>query len=459
MDDEWKESFDEIKSKHDLAFKTIEVARKHDANGNTEFAVVNFKISIELIDQALATTVAVPDDTDSLGGTWDAALQMIQKMKRTRGELLSRIVELSPSTSAVSAEQPKTREQEIEPKEQKTARPRTFMELAEALQNFEVDLNTLPSVLELLLLCENVKLYHIAASGEVTTTDESSTLRIIRLDQDLERNLEATFFLQIIRSSSAAKIGHQIIEEQKDIDQSQLKEIAPAIAAPRASPPRSSPPRLHSDVSIIYPLIPGVSPCFRTDFGAFIFPDLESDESGGAFGLVIPRAYDQIVLEILEATLHGVVRHSELLEAQGGIESEVLGEEDELARKRLRRATSDAISDNIVKGACFISNGLVKGSEQLGRFMSFATPYLISKMSGAPEEGSQAPSKLMGGVEMAKKASSTAASVTGFVAQKVGNATSALGKFLAPHVHAQGTRILSSTVGLDPNEASDKVLP
>lgn len=459
MDDEWKRSFDEIKEKHDLAFKTIDVAKKFDSNNNSELAIVNYKISIELIDKALATPVALPDDTDTLDDTWDTALQMIQKMKRTRGELLHRIVQLSPSTSNGKSEETKEKKEEITStengsKENKT-RPRTFLELAEALQNFEVDTNELPSVLELLLVCENVKIYHIKASGEVTTTDEFSTLRIVRLDQDIERNLEVTYFLQIIRSSTATKIDHKIITsmERSDVNQNKLERCETI----ESESPRSSPPRLSTDVSIIYPLIPGVSPCFRTDFDAFIFPDLESDEIGGAFGIVIPKVYDEIVLEILEAVLHGVVRQSELGEEEEEEDAEGRSLDDEILRKRARRATSEAISDNIVKGACFVSHGLVKGSEQIGRFMSFATPYLISKMNKAPEGEASVLSKVHQGVEIAKIATNAAAGVTGYVAQKVGNATTALGRFLAPHVHAQGAKLLSNTVGLNSDEASDKV--
>lgn len=33
----------------------------------------------------------------------------------------------------------------------------------------------------------------------------------------------------------------------------------------------------------IYPLVPGVSPCFHTEYGAFILPDLHSDVPGKHF--------------------------------------------------------------------------------------------------------------------------------------------------------------------------------
>lgn len=58
----------------------------------------------------------------------------------------------------------------------------------------------------------------------------------------------------------------------------------------------------------MYRLYPGTSPCFRTEFGAFVFPDLQADQPGCAFGIVVPAASDEIVLEILESLLLGIVK-------------------------------------------------------------------------------------------------------------------------------------------------------
>jgi spartin len=44
-----------------------------------------------------------------------------------------------------------------------------------------------------------------------------------------------------------------------------------------------------------------------------------------------------------------------------------------------------------------------------------------------------------------------------FSASKIGNCTVALGKYLAPHIQRQGTKLLSSTCNLTEQEASDKM--
>lgn len=50
-----------------------------------------------------------------------------------------------------------------------------------------------------------------------------------------------------------------------------------------------------------------------------------------------------------------------------------------------------------------------------------------------------------------------AVGATSFVAGKVGSATMALGRYLAPHVHAKGSTLLSKTMGYGEDEAKDKM--
>lgn len=438
---QWKETYAILKRKHEEATKTIELAKQHEEQGNSELALINYKMSISLIDEALATPVALPEDPDDVDETWHLGLQIVTMLKRMRGDTMHRIAVMSPTTSVTN----------IPPASTTSAlRPRTFMELAEALQSFEYefsDPNNLPSVLELLFSCKGVKLYHINVNGEVSTADESSILRIIRLDQDLTQNLDATFFMQLIRSSAAEEI-----ERDDDLDE-EMDEISNDIADDDSLDENSSEKKHHkntppksTDSSLIYPLIPGVSPCYRTEFGAFIFPDIQSEIQGSAIGIVVPQPADEIVMEILEAVLHGIVRQTDE-------ESEEATEES----KRHRRYASERISHNIVQGACFISNGLVKGSEQLGKFVTYTTPYVLSKLNKAPNNAPPVSSKVTTGVEIAKTATGMAVGVTGFVAGKVGNATVALGRFLAPHVHAQGSKLLSKSMGYSTDDAKDKV--
>lgn len=89
--------------------------------------------------------------------------------------------------------------------------------------------------------------------------------------------------------------------------------------------------------------------------------------------------------------------------------------------------------------------------------VSYTTPYIISKINGAHQNAPPLSDKVVNGIEIAKTATGIAVGVTGYVAGKVGSATMALGKFLAPHVHAQGSKLLSRSMGVSSDEAKDKV--
>lgn len=399
---DWQET---IKRKHGETIKAIELAKNAEDQHENNVALINFKLAIKLIDEAMATPVELPEDPDEIDESWYSTLRTVQTLKRMRGEVMHRIAQLSPSTSDSNTDNNLPQEN--------GNRPRTFSELAEALQNIEItDKENLPNVLELLFLCEGVKLYHINVNGEVTTEDESSTLRIIRLDQDIKQNLDATYFMQIIRSSVAQDIqqnddveGDDYIEEDIENDIGAEADFLAAHQQP-AKKIRSNTPPKQVDSSLVYPLVPGVSPCFRTEFGAFIFPDIQSDVDGTAFGVVIPKTVDEIVLEILESILHGVVRQTQATE-DGAEETEDLVErleQDDDFVRRDRRYASDRISENIVHGACILSNGLVKGTEHVGKLISYTTPYIISKLNRAPANPNPLSNKVVTGVEIARTA-------------------------------------------------------
>lgn len=442
---EWKETYEILRQKHEEAKNLVNLAKKSEEQGNNEVALIKYKISMAAIDNALATPVALPDDPDDVDETWNSAVNIVQMLKRIRGEVMHRIAILSPTTSQTNDGQPE-REPSPDGTDGKPKRPRTFSELATELQTLEIDLNNsenLPNVLELLFACHGVKLYRINASGECTTTDESSTLRIVRLDQNVTQNLDATYFMQIIPSSAAESID--LSEDSNATEKGDQNE-------PESKKVRAGTPPNKIDTSLIYPLVTGVSPCFRTEFGAFICPDIQSNIPGAAIGIVVPQIHDQIVLEILDSILHGIVRQKKS-EAQEGQTEE---EWEEIA-ERERQYASERISENIVHGACLISNGLVKGTEQVGKLVSYTTPYLLSRMNRAPEDAPPVSNKVANGIEIAKTATGVAVGITSFVAAKVGSATLALGQFLAPHVYAQGSKLLSKSMGYSSEEAKDKV--
>lgn len=413
MSDEWPATFLLIQQSHDQVYQTIDAAIHDEEQENPQSAIINYKFVIVQIDEAMTIPVQVPDDPVELDESWHKACQMIQKLKCTRGEVLQRVNTLMtkypPPKLDITADAATAPLNDSATDDQ--SRPRTYAELAIALQNIQSE--CLSDTLQLIYSCDNVRFYRIASNGDVTTTTENCELRVLSLEADAERQLQNTYFMQII---SEAITGNEATNNSMDA----------------------------FDNPWIYPLRAGASPCFYTKFGAFMFPDLHAHgiEFGAAIGVVVPKESEHLVLEILEAILHGVVRQQ-------------TDEDFELMRSR--RSSSEVVSDNIVKGATYLSQGLICGSNKIGQFMTNNTPYLISKLERVPENTPPVSEHVVTGVQVAKTVTSAAVGVTGYVAGKIGSATMALGRFLAPHVHTQGSKLLSHTMGFSQEEASEKV--
>lgn len=92
----------------------------------------------------------------------------------------------------------------------------------------------------------------------------------------------------------------------------------------------------------------------------------------------------------------------------------------------------------------------------------------------AASEPHHVPRNVQKSMQVAKDVTGTAANITGFLgnirnicfisfltrfflASKVGTATMALGRFLAPHVQRHGTRLLASNFNMSQDEAAQKV--
>lgn len=426
---QWARTFASIKCAHDSAYRTIERGIKFEERERPDLALKDYKDGIKAIDEALAIPVEIPDNFQQ-DGNWEQAVRMIHKMKCTRGEVLQRIGQLGSQMDQDEAGVAKNGEVAAGGD---GLRPRTYMELAQALREMHCSSQQVggSNSLELLFSCDGVKMYYIEPDGVVSKTLEDSTMRIVRIEKDDVRKLESTAFIQVIPTSASTRI----VDVEEPLDEAvEAREGVVVVSAVEE--------HRGIDPSFIYPLIPGVSPCYRTEYGAFIIPDLTS-EHGRTIGLVIPPDADDVVLEIFVAFLHGIV-------TQGGAVH--------FGAPREKRSTSANVSANIIRGAFYVSKGLVKGAEKTGEFISYSTPYLISKIRKAPDEApAQVPGNVKTGVEIAKSVTGTAVNVTSYVAGKVGSATMALGRFLAPHIQKHGSNLLSYSTGMSAEDASDKV--
>lgn len=456
VDDDWHTSFASIRATNDRLNDAIATAIRNEEQEDRQLAIINYKLSVMLIDEALATPVGLPEDSDGPptdNEDWNRTCRLVQELKIKRGELVQRIGQLL-AQQADSQPDGEGFSMAIDCSADPLAkRPWTQSELARQIKS---STSAATSQMQLIYVCENVEFFQIRSTGEVTKSEELSELRILCIDGDEEQHLQvfATDSSQIhnineIRSFPKATFFMQIIPQSLSISASTSSEglaSSPDTHPPPPSAPPSAAAEDRFDNPWIYPLIPDVSPCYFTKFGAFVFPDLHAADTESSIGVVVSEEYEEYLLDVLEAILNTVIHEDARVD------------DDRRTRRSTASSRSEYVSENIVRGAAYISNGLVFSSRKVGEFMERSTPYLLSKMNRAPADRPAPLSHgVVTGVELAKTATGVAANATGYVAGKVTSATMALGRFLAPHVQAQGTRLLSHTMGYSQEEANDTV--
>lgn len=105
---------------------------------------------------------------------------MIQKIKKTRAEVLTRISCIQRSSNfvpEVPPEDPPSYEEAIASASSDEEVPMTYRELATALQDLSISTDQSMSE-ELIYIHDNVRLYFISPNGEVLSTQLPETLRI-----------------------------------------------------------------------------------------------------------------------------------------------------------------------------------------------------------------------------------------------------------------------------------------
>lgn len=367
--------------------------------------------------------------------------KMIYNFKMQRSEILLRIGTIYRKSEEPEEQNKRKLSGETGAGETVKRRARTYVELATVLKELgkvqPTPMDKSP-LIEILFCCNGVNLYYIESNGEVVSSLEDFALRIVRLGEDFEKNLDETIFLQLIKSAdSTIVIGQEITDEPTGEEASGGDAQEPQV-----------------DPSFIYPLIPGVSPCFRTKFHAYVLPDLQSND-GSAIGLLIPTEFDDIVLDILVTILKGVVKDDGNVEFGDFTQIGQEGHEIARVRRSAVRTTGDNVSEKIVTSAQWISLGLTKTAEKTGEFIDFSTPFILSKIQKAPDNTAPVSDNIQTGVVVAKSLTGYAAQGTSFVAEKVGTAMTSFGQFLAPHVQKQGSKLLSYAAGMESQRAEE----
>ncbi|XP_075146624.1 spartin isoform X2 [Haematobia irritans] len=444
-DAEFLSSYERIKEANKLALHHVERAIELEENEKPLEAIVAYEEGLKFIDEIFAIPVSLPENTNNVEKEWNDACKIIQKLKGAKTEIAYRLKVLKQQHAPIDTEAEEAEEGACggdddlsEPRPKKKSNlmenpqtylditsngggpTKTYKQITKALRDIMAD--TCSPVIYDTLFQAKVKLYKILPNGEVKTMAGESSMSLVMCTIGGEWSfLNGLYFIQC------------------SIHNEHISTASTSSAGPHVN-----------DLTWIYPLVATVTTCYRTEYGAFILPDLESDEPGSAFGLILARNPDlseeafadlqQFFLDLLEAVLAGTIE-----------------EIPEGATARPPRDASQQVSKHIVTTADFIAQGLIKGAEKTGDLMKKTTPYIISKLKAAPENAPPVSSKVQTTVVVAKNVTSAAVGVTGWVAGKVGSASMAIGKFLAPHIQHHGANLLQKTCGLDDSEANTKM--
>ncbi|XP_017476132.1 PREDICTED: protein spartin isoform X1 [Rhagoletis zephyria] len=466
-------AYERMKSSNKRILACIDEAIGHEEHDRLAEAIDGYEHCLQQIDETFAISVGLPDNIDAVAAEWKDACAIVQKLKSAKVEVRYRLKVLraqnapvdsaaieakeedgaagggaareddadagpSPKKKSLLLENPVTHEGTSATNGTTISATAHFRKILSDLRHVIAD-TTGVGILFDTLFQSQAKLYKIQPDGVVVTMGETSMSLVMCTTPSDEqwKHLNGISFVQCTIPTGPSA--------HNNTEQIQV-------------PSKESPQMIW-----LYALLPAITICYRTSYGAFILPDLEIDEAGHAFGLMLierDSAVDgaeqaaaqpeepeelsdlqQFFLDLLEAVLSGRV---ELLQQP-------------IVVPRPPRDASEQVSRHIVTAADFIARNLVRGAEKTGELMVKTTPYIISKMKPAPPDARPVSSTVQTSVTVARDVTHAAVGVTGWIAGKVGSASMAIGRYLAPHVQSAGSTLLQKGFGYDPNEAHSKM--
>eukprot|EP00092_Neocalanus_flemingeri_P040513 GFUD01044118.1.p1 GENE.GFUD01044118.1~~GFUD01044118.1.p1 ORF type:complete len:589 (-),score=207.51 GFUD01044118.1:128-1894(-) len=460
MDVEEKQRFEQFRSWHDEAHLYINqaITQEKPDIARSDVALMMYQRGLGLLDLALCV-----DCENGAGPTWEKARKMQVKMSKTRSHVESRIFELTnilappqgepqtkapprpqaPTQAAKSAapsrppppekvnkplrptkpEAPPSYEVAMSENPQSAPPPYTKSSTSAPYLNVQAELDEIGEEIidltecesesavamkrsgtadsvgssegEILFRMEGVQVFHVSASGEVSTPSYPETLHLIKFDREANRH------------------GTQL------------------------------PPAFIEVGDWTYPLVRGKSPILKAQYGGYMFPDLDSDITGGAVGILIPDTVTDTDREIFDSLLAEITT---AFKTQEEVEAEYAEYKE----------FSSTLATGLVKGAEVVGRGMVKGAVKTSEYLFHGSEY--AKQYITPEATArQVDPKLRQGLEAARWVSTGACRVSGWMVSRVGSATMALGRLAAPHLERGATRALTSLTSQSNTEASSQI--
>lgn len=416
---------------HDAAFKHVNKGLEADEKGEEDVAESSYRQGFELMDRCLRCNLSEGALVRAMTHqNLEHAREMQSKLNKTRQKIIFRLRDLEARNSQLrdqnfthpvngtgsmgELQSPMgacalpSYEQAISESDT-VSQPPAYDEdeltaLGESLMMAESGTAATPAnATELLSIPDGVQIFFISPSGLVSAPSYPAALHVVTFNRDSEQ---------------AVSTGH----------------VGP-------------PPAFLYVGDWVYPLIPGTSPSLHTTYGAYIFPDVTSPQAGSAVGLMLPEDMPE-ARQQFEAIIRNFTIAGTEIGAAGGREQAVppasvkqLEEPEVVTMEEEDNSTSSKISKGILVAADWITWGVGKGAEKAGELMR-AGSEKIRRSSAATDNPRKVDPRVQQGVKYARVATKGAVKVTGYIVNKLGEATVSLAKQIAPHVRQHGEKLV-----------------
>lgn len=418
---------------HDSAYKYINKGLASDEVSNIQEAIANYQKGLENISKGLEINV------ESLNCSEDEKndLKMMQqKMTKTKLQIEYRIQSLTQTTNGVSdsmeVEAPPSYEESIS--SPGSISEEAFLSLGDSIMGEQSNDDSLSANAEEIFgIPDGVQIFYITKEGFVSAPSYPSSLKMVRFTE------------------------------------------------PPPAEDQNRPPAFLKVDNWIYPLVPGMSPALHATNGSYIFPDVTANAEGSSVGLLLPpdatpsqRHQFEQTLASLTALLDQTTPTAPPMEQEPSAppmeaEMEDIREPAKVGvtvsevevKERTEEGTSTKIAKGITVASQWISWGLDKGSEKAGHFIRVGSSKIREHLH--PEQPKPIDPKVQRGAEYARKGAHVAVSVSSYLVTKLGQATVAVAKEMAPHIRKHGQKLLpdsikSKTPAPGSNSKVDKVV-
>ncbi|XP_076468252.1 spartin-like [Babylonia areolata] len=433
-------AFRDFQKLHDKAFASVQKGLNADEDGDITTALHYYSNSLPLLEQVLLT------DLENLPGVTsseeDSVKQMQQKMNKTKLQITYRIESLRSNEQPVSGlpemssntDHPGVKLPSYEEAVSSSGHSSMISDaalgdsiMAAEYPGFGIRERSSTEGTELFSIADGVQIFYISREGYVSAPTYPTSLHIIKF-------------------------------QDSDQESSQVSS--------------SAPPAFIQVGDWFYPLIPGASPVLHATYGAYLFPDLSPESAGASVGMMLPDTISPGEKQTLEDILKNlsliqeqqtqiqpedlVVPSAPLAEREEPTAPPAVSESQEGQQYRQgepEQSTSAKISHGISVASKWISWGVGKGAEKAGELISYGSSKLQAKLRPEQQPKPVDP-RVQTGMMYARKATHVGVTVSAFIVTKLGEATMALGRQIAPHIRKKGEKLLPKSVTTEKNKST-----